>query len=206
METGTSLATLTALFGAMVVLAAVPSVSVLTVSARSAAFGFRHGVATTLGVVTGDLVFIVLALSGLALLVEALGNLFFVVEYLAAAYLMGLGLLLLRSRGGPPQARRSAASLPGSFLVGLVVTLGDQKAVLFYLGFLPAFVDVATVTLADTWPIGLVAVLAVGGVKLAYAWVAARTGSLLGAGAGRALEVTAAGILMAVGVIMALNI
>ena len=206
MEPGITLPSLTALFGAMAVLAAVPGVSVLTVTARAAAFGFRHGAAAALGVVAGDLLFIMLALSGLALLVEALGDLFYVVEYLAAAYLVGLGLLLLHSRARPPGARPASASLPGSFLAGLLVTLGDHKAVLFYLGFLPTFVDVATVTLADSWRIGLVAILAVGGVKLAYAWVAARAGSLPGVGAGRVLDVLAAGILVAAGLTMALSV
>lgn len=70
-----------ALFGAMAVLAAVPSVSVLAVAARSVSDGFAHGAATAMGVVVGDVLFILLALFGLALLAEAMGDLFFLVEW-----------------------------------------------------------------------------------------------------------------------------
>lgn len=94
METGLSLSSMVALFGAMAVLAAVPGVSVLAVSARAAAFGFIHGAFTAMGIVAGDIVFILLAIFGLALLVEALGGMFFLIKYvggvkLAYAYAAG---------------------------------------------------------------------------------------------------------------------
>jgi threonine/homoserine/homoserine lactone efflux protein len=50
-----------ALCSAMVILAAIPSVSVLAVVTRSATFGFIHGVFTSLGIVAGDIIFIVTA-------------------------------------------------------------------------------------------------------------------------------------------------
>jgi threonine/homoserine/homoserine lactone efflux protein len=86
-----------ALFGTMVVLAAIPSVSVLAVSARSAASGFVHGALTTLGVVLGDVVFILLAVYGLAAIAELMGDRFVLVRYLGAAYLVWLGVVLWRA-------------------------------------------------------------------------------------------------------------
>jgi threonine/homoserine/homoserine lactone efflux protein len=59
--TGTSVL---ALLGALVVLAAIPSLSVLVVATRSATLGFHHGALTTLGIVVGDCVFIAIALGG----------------------------------------------------------------------------------------------------------------------------------------------
>ena len=52
----------------MIVLAIIPSISVLAVSARAAAFGFTHGMFTALGIVAGDIIFILIAVYGLALL------------------------------------------------------------------------------------------------------------------------------------------
>ena len=72
MQSSMTLNNIVALFGAMVVLAFIPSVSVLAVSARSAASGFIHGVFTTLGIVIGDILFILLAILGLAVLAEAM--------------------------------------------------------------------------------------------------------------------------------------
>lgn len=57
-----------ALFGSLVVLAALPSLSVLAVVTRSASRGLWHGVCVALGIVLGDSLFILLALGGLALL------------------------------------------------------------------------------------------------------------------------------------------
>lgn len=58
MQSSMTLSTIGALFCAMTVLAAIPSISVLAVSTRSTAFGFIHGVFTTLGIVVGDIIFI----------------------------------------------------------------------------------------------------------------------------------------------------
>jgi threonine/homoserine/homoserine lactone efflux protein len=69
-----NLSSIFALFIAMVVLAAIPSLSVLTVSTRAATAGFIHGVFTAIGIVVGDIIFILLALGGLSVLATKLGG------------------------------------------------------------------------------------------------------------------------------------
>ena len=54
----------------MIVLAVIPSVSVLTVAARAAAFGFTHGMFTALGIVVADIIFILIAVYSLALVAD----------------------------------------------------------------------------------------------------------------------------------------
>jgi len=68
MQTTLSLTTITALFSFMIIGAFIPSVSTLAVVARSAAFGFSHGFFTSLGIVIGDMVFILIAIYGLSIL------------------------------------------------------------------------------------------------------------------------------------------
>lgn len=80
-----------ALFSAMVILAGIPSVSVLAVIIRSATFGFVHGVLTSLGIVAGDIIFIMVAIGGLSLLARLMGNLFVLIKYLGGVYLIFLG-------------------------------------------------------------------------------------------------------------------
>jgi threonine/homoserine/homoserine lactone efflux protein len=202
-----TLAGMAALFGAMAVLAAVPSVSVLAVSARSASSGFVHGALTALGVVTGDLAFILLAVFGLALLAEAMGSMFHLVRYLGGVYLIWLGIVLWQTRTRTAEiGEPSGSSLRSSFMTGLLVTLGDQKAVLFYLGFLPAFVDLSAMSYLDIGAVVAIAILAVGGVKLGYAYAAHRAGRFFGAKTGKFLHVAAACIMVAVGIfILALS-
>lgn len=178
MESTLSLGGLTALFIAMAVLAAVPSTSVLIVTARAATQGFMHGVWVSAGVVLGDLIFIVFAIVGLAMLVEWLGPVFVAIKIAGGLYLVWLGhVLWCRSHGMVSTgAEPESTSVFGSFFSGLALTLGDQKAVLFYLGFLPAFVDLDALTRLDTGIVMLAAAIAVGGVKVGYAGVAARSG------------------------------
>lgn len=192
-----------ALFGSLVVLAALPSLSVLAVVTRSASRGLWHGVCVALGIVLGDSLFILLALGGLALLGGWLGSLAPWLRLLAGLYLILLGVNLYRYR--PPsilltQAPASASSdepldesihlethepshtiaaLGASFWLGLGITLADQKATVFYLGFLPAFLGNGEVTGLDRGIVLATAIVAVGGVKLMYALLGDRARALL---------------------------
>jgi len=176
-----SLPGLFALFAAMVVLAAIPGVSVMAIASRSLASGFAQGAVTTAGVVLGDLVFILVAVFGLNLLVQGLGEWAGWLRYAAAAYLLWFGLRLWRGAAGALVCGGDSRESPGAgFLAGLLITLADQKALLFYLAFLPAFVDLSVLTWVDVILILLIAMVSVGGVKLIYAYGAARTGQRLG--------------------------
>ncbi|MEE9342551.1 MAG: LysE family translocator [Gammaproteobacteria bacterium] len=175
-----TLASITALFASMLVLALLPSISVLTVTTRSATSGFLHGAFTALGIVVGDTLFILLAISGLSLLAETMGELFSLVKYAGGVYLIWLGVKLwLASPETVNDMGAVDASFVPSFLAGLFVTIGDQKAIFFYLGFLPAFIDLQNISIEETAIIVSVAIVAVGGVKLGYAFVAAKAGNTL---------------------------
>lgn len=195
-----TLSSLLALFAAMVVLALIPSVSVLAVTARAASAGFRQGAWVALGIVAGDMLFIVLAIFGLKTLAAALGDAFVWMKYLGGIYLLWLGLRLWRADlpAGTEDAGSAAAST-SSFMSGLLLTLADQKAILFYLGFFPAFFDLGALTFGDALAVAVIATVAVGGVKLAYAGMASRAGSVLGQGLGRALNLVAGSVLLAAG-------
>ncbi|MEM7065520.1 MAG: LysE family translocator [Cyanobacteria bacterium P01_B01_bin.77] len=171
---------LISLFFTMVLLAALPSTSVLTVVARSLSAGFWHGGVTALGIVIGDIVFILFAVYGLAVLATQLVGIFVVIKCLGSAYLLTLGVTLWRAKTTAMKINEvEKPSWISSFLTGLLITLGDQKAVLFYIGFLPAFVDLSNLTVMDTSLIIAVAIAAVGGVKLAYAYMAGQAQRLL---------------------------
>jgi len=156
-------------------LAAIPSSSVALVVIRASTMGVKQGVITSLGVVTGDLVFVAMALLGLTALSEQLGALFVVIRYLAAGYLIWFGLNLIRShthrvpqgeQSIPPKGARTTSA---SFLSGLLLTLSDIKAVFFYASLFPAFIDPITLRSVDIATIFGITLLTVGGVKILYA-------------------------------------
>ena len=193
-----------ALFGAMLLLAFIPGVSVITVTARSAASGFAHGVSVAAGIVAGDIVFILIAIYGLALLADVLGSRFELVQTIGGVYLLWLGAALWRTRPDASGLQaETRASLLSSFLAGLSVTLADHKAILFYLGFFPAFVDLNAVSLADTVIILGITIVAVGGAKTVYAFLAARASQVLqSTGMHRFIVTAASGVLITTGVFL----
>jgi threonine/homoserine/homoserine lactone efflux protein len=191
----------------MIVLAIIPSVSVLAVSARAAAFGFTHGLFTALGIVAGDIIFILVAVYGLVFVAEAMGEQFTLVKYIGGVYLIWLGVSLWRADA---RARKTEeiqkSSWSSSFLTGFLITLGDQKAILFYLGFFPAFIDLSRMTPVDTLLIILIATIGVGGAKLVYAYLADRASLIFdNSNAVRGLNIFAALIMIAVGVALLLK-
>ncbi len=168
-----------ALFIAMIILALIPGPGVLCVTARSSLGGFAHGVSTTAGIVAGDYVFISFALAGLATLSSILGDLFYIIKYVGAAYLVWLGVSLFISSSiskSPKPLRRS--SHVAGFSAGLVTTLGNPKAILFYISFFPAFLDLTSISVYTAILIYLIATVSVGGVMLIYAYLATKAASI----------------------------
>lgn len=197
-----SLVEIAVLFVVMTSLALVPSASVALVIVRSSTAGFLNGGAVAAGIVVGDLVFVFLAVFGMAALAEVMGSLFLMLRYLAGAYLIWFGISLLKSTPSSQveATGRSASTLSASFLSGLVLTLGDVKAILFYASLFPTFVDLATIKTSDIAIIVVLTIVTVGGVKLGYAYSARRVLSFArGFRAGRAVKVTAGSFMVGAG-------
>ncbi|MBC8212470.1 MAG: LysE family translocator [Gammaproteobacteria bacterium] len=161
----------------MLTLALIPSASVALVVTRSATIGVSNGIAVALGIVVGDLGFILLAILGLALLAETMSWLFMLIKYLAAGYLLWLGFRLFSATEKTVitlQKSSQKSNLITSFLAGLFLTLGDIKAIFFYASLFPVLVNLQSVTLPDIVIIMLVTVITVGGVKTMYAFAATK--------------------------------
>jgi len=202
-----------ALFFVMAALAAMPSSSVLLVVTQSTAIGLRNGVATAFGVVAGDLVFMTMAILGMTALAEQMGAFFVVIKYLAAAYLIWFGIGLIRScrkNTAPVLSRgrteRLKSSLLASFGSGLILTLGDIKAIFFYASLLPAFVDLARLSAIDIALVSGITIIAVGGIKIAYAYGAGKASRLAyGFTHERKLKMASGGLMVGAGAYMLLR-
>lgn len=169
-----NLLVMTTLFITLTALAAIPSTSCALVVARSASAGFANGCATVAGVVAGDLIFVGLAITGMSVLADMMGGLFVLLRCAAGAYLIWFGINLIRARHAFVTATSpdTRSGLAVSFLSGLLLTLGDVKAILFYASLFPAFIDLTALSMLDMVVIALLTIVSVGGVKLSYAWFA----------------------------------
>ena len=120
-----------------------PGPSVILVTSVSAARGFKAGVFAVLGMMAGAFVHVVLAASGVAAMLAAAPIAFTTVQYLGAAYLIYLGFELLKAK---PAATPTASFQDGVkgwqyFRRGLLVDALNPKIALFFLAFIPQFLN-----------------------------------------------------------------
>ena len=127
---------------AALALLVVPGPAVVYVVARSIHQGRRAGLASVLGIHVGTLVHIAAATLGLSALVVSSAVAFTAVKIAGALYLVGLGLWTLFSRHSETDvALGGEANLRRAFAQGIVVNVLNPKTALFFLAFLPQFVD-----------------------------------------------------------------
>ena len=120
----------------------VPGPSVLYIVTRSIDQGQRAGLVSVLGIHVGTLVHIFAAAAGLSALVLASATAFSAVKYAGAVYLIELGLWTLLSRRAEPDvALGGERNLRRAFSQGVIVNVLNPKTALFFLAFLPQFVD-----------------------------------------------------------------
>ncbi|GAA3829409.1 LysE family translocator [Sphaerisporangium flaviroseum] len=128
---------------AALALVVVPGPNNLYITARGIAQGRSAAIASAVGVETGTLVHIAAAAAGLSYLIARSAAAFAVVKWAGAAYLVYLGIRTLTAK---PQTTAQAATgqpLHRVFLEGVVVNVLNPKVILFFLAFLPQFVDPA---------------------------------------------------------------
>lgn len=117
--------------------------TVLTV-ARSASGGTKAGLATALGIAVGDVVHTVLAIIGLSALVLSSALVFSIVKYLGAAYLVYLGLTAIFAKvSAEPAAETPALPPKVAFRQAVLAEVLNPKTALFFVAFLPQFVNPA---------------------------------------------------------------
>jgi threonine/homoserine/homoserine lactone efflux protein len=118
-----------------------PGPDMIYVAARGASEGRSAGVVSALGIGVGTLVHVTLVAAGLAALLAAVPIAHFVLRLAGAAYLIYLGVRALR--GGPHMSRSAPAPAPIGviFRQGVITNVLNPKVALFFLAFLPQFVD-----------------------------------------------------------------
>jgi threonine/homoserine/homoserine lactone efflux protein len=163
---------------ATLVLVAMPGPGVLYLVGRTLDQGRRAGVASMLGIESGELVHVVAAAVGLSALLAASATALDVVRYAGAAYLIVLGIRRWRA-GAEPQApvAPQRASARRIFAQGLVVQVLNPKVAIFFLAYLPQFLDPSAPVAPQVLLLGVVYLaiaMASDGVYVILASLAAR--------------------------------
>jgi threonine/homoserine/homoserine lactone efflux protein len=126
---------------AATLLAVTPGPGIFYVLARTLSGGKREGVLSSFGTFIGGSIHILAAGFGLSAVLVASATAFSVVKYGGALYLIWLGFQLLRTRNVPMDEPSGTGSTNSAFRQGVVTEVLNPKTALFFLSFLPQFVN-----------------------------------------------------------------
>jgi len=144
--------------GALLILFLTPGPVWAALIARAMSGGFHAAWPLALGVVVGDVLWPILAIFGVTWIANVYADFLIVLRYAGALILAVMGLQLIRhSRAKIEKLGRLTA--PGKwagFTAGILVILGNPKAILFYMGILPGFFDIESL---GGWDIVMIAAL-----------------------------------------------
>jgi threonine/homoserine/homoserine lactone efflux protein len=165
-----------ALAAVVLVAALTPGPAVTAIVARAITDGLRPAMAVNAGVVTGDLLFLLIAAAGMAAAARSMGNFFDVLRFAGAGYLtwQGIALWRARSRAALEPAGAHEREFWRNYAAGLLLMFGHVQAMLFYAALLPGFVDLADLTALDLVLLVALLVGVIGGVNAGYAVLASR--------------------------------
>jgi threonine/homoserine/homoserine lactone efflux protein len=135
---------------ALLVAAASPGPGIIAIVARVIGRGAQGAVAYSAGFVIGDLVWLTVAILGLAVVAQAFTEVFLVIKYAGAAYLLYLAYRMWTT---PARAVDVVADIGHEsrgrlFLTGLAISLGNPKVIAFYVALLPSLIDVTRVSVS----------------------------------------------------------
>lgn len=161
---------------ALLVWVAIPGPAIFAIVGRSLTTGLSSALKLIVGILLGDIFYISIVLFGMAAIGKILGDLFFVIRMMGATYLIFLGLRLWikDSKFGRPASAAKTPDRYKSFLAGFSITLGNPKAILFHLGFLPTFFDMTMIRVWDAFLIILIFLAVLGSSLTIYAIAASR--------------------------------
>ena len=197
------------LFGfsiAVIILAATPGPGMFATISMALSSGFSRAMCLVAGIILGDLVYLMLAIFGLSMIARVLGDLFIIVKIGGGLYLIWLGIKIWSSRAtcaGPPEVNAKDRKTV-SFVSGLIITLSNPKVILFYCGFLPAFMDIQRLSGSEIVLVAIVVALTVCAVLAFYAYLAAKARRYFAnQKAGHVMNRVAAGTMIGAGVAIA---
>ncbi|BDW83827.1 MULTISPECIES: LysE family translocator [Roseicyclus] len=136
---------------AMAGLWVIPGPVWVALTARALSGGMAGAWPLAVGVALGDLIWPLCAILGLAWVLSLYGDALAVLRWIAAGVFIVMGLLLFRAPAKTPgtDSRMTRPGLWAGFSVGVAAVIGNPKAILFYMGFLPGFFDLTRITAPD---------------------------------------------------------
>jgi threonine/homoserine/homoserine lactone efflux protein len=166
---------------ACIVLAMVPGPNVTLLIANGLRHGTRAALICLAGTQVGLAIVIAIVGAGLTTLMATMGYWFDWVRLAGAAYLIWIGIGMLRAKGGFSPADAPPPPRGGFFLQGMLVLLSNPKVLVFFGAFIPQFVDMQGDHFSQVALLGLTFMVVAGVTDAVYAVLAGRVRTVLSA-------------------------
>jgi threonine/homoserine/homoserine lactone efflux protein len=194
--------------GAMVILFITPGPVWVAIIARGLSGGFSAAWPLAVGVALGDMAWPLAAIFGLSWIISVYDGFLDALRWVAVGIFLLMGWLLIR-HADRPVGQDSRLTRPGrwaGFAAGVAAVVGNPKAILFYMGVLPGFFDLRTVTGPDIAAILAVSVAIPMAGNLLFALMVDRIRAVLSSPAAiRRLNLAAGALLIVVAGVIALT-
>lgn len=199
-------------FVAIFVFSVTPGPGVFAIIARALVNGSRSCLALALGMVASDLIYLLLACFGLATIAENWSEVFIVIRYVGAAYLIYLGYKMFKALPATKGAIESGefeakgSSNVSKFIQGFLISASNPKVILFYIAFLPTFIDLTALRAEDIALISVLSSIALTMGLMLIAYSASRAAAMLKTPAAhKRLNRGAGGIMIIAGTYLAVS-
>ena len=190
---------------AMAGLWVIPGPVWVALTARALSGGMAGAWPLAVGVALGDLIWPFCAILGLSWVLSVYGDLLGLMRWIAAAVFIAMGVLLIRKPAVTPgtDSRLTRPGVWAGFSVGVAAVIGNPKAILFYMGALPGFFDLGTLTTPDIIAIICISAFVPMVGNLGLAWFLDRARRLLSSPAAvRRLNIGSGVLLILVGLVI----
>ncbi|SIO32734.1 LysE family translocator [Salinivibrio sp. ES.052] len=199
-------------FIAMFIFGITPGPGVFAILARAMVYGPQKCFMLAMGMVSSDLIYLIFACFGLATIAENWSVVFVVIRYLGAAYLIYLGYKMFKAlprvkdtiQAESEEQKKNA--ILASFTQGFLISASNPKVILFYISFLPTFIDLTVLQAQDIVIFSILSFVALMTGLMLISFGASRMVNMLKTPlAHKRLNQSAGGIMIAAGSYLAIN-
>ena len=196
-------------FVSIFIFAITPGPGVFAILAKAMVEGPKKCIMMALGMVASDLLYLQLACFGLATIADNWSDIFLIIRYLGAGYLIYLGYKMITAftHNQPISNQQKSQHTPlTSFSHGFLISASNPKVILFYVSFLPTFIDLTRLHGSDLILISVLSSIALMMAIMLVAYGASRLANVIKTPiAQQRLNKTAGSIMIAAGAYLAVN-
>ena len=196
-------------FVSIFIFAITPGPGVFAILAKAMVEGPKKCIMMALGMVASDLLYLQLACFGLATIADNWSDIFLIIRYLGAGYLIYLGYKMITAftHNQPLSNQQKSQQTPlTSFSHGFLISASNPKVILFYVSFLPTFIDLTRLHGSDLILISVLSSIALMMAIMLVAYGASRLANVIKTPiAQQRLNKTAGSIMIAAGAYLAVN-